>query len=340
MRTFNVTILLLLSTFPQVLVSKELRSGNYERRSERVEGVVKPQVHESDLDLSTKVEGLELDVSTNIPLLPTPCDKRCRNFKDVAYTVDGVCTCLSPCADVCRKIELRCTGHYTNVLSDWVIAENTKCFEIEKRQGSIVSPLFLRTTCKCPDRDYEYSEACEPLAQANLKNCIKGEITANHEINFGSLENVQLGHVESIGSSKDIDFQGDVFNSRFCHLEAGEDIEFGGGECPIQFSESFVRRMTTGEDLQFEKGTWVGPNNFFGSVNIGDDFQFNNDSGATRDTEIWDSTWNNIDAGGKCNYNDGILESSISVSGNTCRDFNVANDSDCDPTVFGGFSCV
>jgi len=345
MKTFNVTILLLLSTFHQVVFSKDLRGGNDQNKLENAEGVEK-QAHEVDLDLSTKVEGLKLDTSSK-SMVPTRCSLRCHKIKDVAYRVDGVCTCLSPCADVCGAIMLRCTGHmwrsaghYTKKLSDWVIAENTKCFEIEKRQGSTLSSFFLRTTCKCPERDYAISEACDPQAQANLKNCIRGEITANHEINFGSLENVKIGHVESIGSSNDIDFQGDVRNSRFCHLKAGEDIEFGGGECPIQFYESSVRRMTIGQDLQFERGTWIGPDNIFGSVVIADDFQFNNDSGHTRDTEIWDNTWKTIDAGGRCNYNDGIPESSISVSGNVCVDFDVNNDSDCDPTVFGGFSCA
>lgn len=49
-------------------------------------------------------------------------------------------------------------------------------------------------------------------------------------------------------------------------------------------------------------------------------------------------TWESIDVGDKCNYN--VPEYSISVSDNTCVDFDVNDDSDCDPTVFGGFSCA
>lgn len=338
MKISSATIFLLLSTFQLEVFSKELlRGGNDQSRSLKKAESVEIQTHEVDLDLSTKGEGLELDTSSS-SFFPPRCMRRCSKIKEVAYKVDGVCTCLSPCEDVCGAIKLLCTGQYTKLRSAWVRAENTKCFEIEKRQGSTLLSYFLRTTCKCPERDYTISDACDSNAQANLKNCIRGEITANHEINFGDLKNVKIGHVESIGSSNDIDFQGNVSNSRFCHLEAGEDIEFGGGECPIQFQDNVVKRMTIGQDLQFERGAWIGPSNTFGSVDIADDFQFNNDSDFTRDTNIWSNTWESIDVGDKCNYN--VPEYSISVSDNTCVDFDVNDDSDCDPTVFGGFSCA
>ena len=98
--------------------------------------------------------------------------------------------------------------------------------------------------------------------------------------------------------------------------------------------------MTIGEDLQFEKGTWVGPDNIFGSVNIVRDFKFDNANDAIRDTEVWENYVGSIDAGGSCVYSDGIPESDILVVDNTCGTFDVFYDSDCDPTVFGGFTCV
>lgn len=338
MKIFKVSTSLLLSAFLQVVVSNELRGGVNQRRSERVEEGVATNVYKGDLGLDTP-DGLDLDISKTPPLFPSPCLKRCPNRGDVAYKVNGVCTCLSPCEEVCGNIRMRCDGQFAEAA--WAKAEKRKCFELEYQQGgSVLTRMFLRTTCKCPERDYEISEACEPHTQANLKNCILAEITANHEINFGTLENVQLRHVQSIGSEYDIDFQGEVHNSHFCHLEAGEDIEFGGEECPIQFHNNYVKLMTIGEDLQFEKGTWVGPDNIFGSVNIVGDFRFDNSNDAIRDTEVWENHFASIDAGGYCEYHDGIPESDILVVDNTCDTFDVFYDSDCDPTVFGGFTCV
>jgi len=141
------------------------------------------------------------------------------------------------------------------------------------------------------------------------------------------------------GADQDIDFQGETKNSLFCELDAGEDIEFGGGPCPIQFHNNEVHSMVTGKDLQFEHGTWVGPDNTFLNVDIGDDFQFTEDAGFTRDTKVFDNTWGNIDVDDKCNFKD-IAEADVDVSGNTCAFFDVNDDSDCDPTVYDGFDCV
>lgn len=338
MKIFKLSTPLIISIFLQVALSKELRGGFNRRRSERVEEGVMNNVYEGDLDLDGP-DGLNRDLSKITPVFPSSCVQRCRNHGEMAYKVDGVCTCLSPCRKVCGRSRLLCDGQFADAA--WAKAEKRKCFELEYEQGgSTLSRMFLRTTCKCPERDYSVSEACEPHTQANLKNCILSDISATHEINFGTLENVQLRHVQSIGSSFDIDFQGDVNNSHICHLEAGEDIEFGGEECPIQFQNSYVKLMTIGEDLQFEKGTWVGPDNIFGSVDIVGDFRFDNSDDAIRDTEIWENHFGSIDAGGSCNYNDGIPESDILVDDNTCDTFDVSNDSDCDPTVFDGFSCV
>jgi hypothetical protein len=73
-------------------------------------------------------------------------------------------------------------------------------------------------------------------------------------------------------------------------------------------------------------------------VDVGDDFQFNADGVAIRNTEIFDNTSGNIDVSDKCNYN--IPEANIDISGNTCAWFDVNDDRDCDPTVYGGFDCV
>jgi len=338
MKTFKVTILLILSPFLQVVLSNELRGGgNNQRRTERVEEGYVNNVYKGDLDIDGPDE-LDLDISTTPTFPSSPCARRCPNRGDVAYKVDGVCTCLSPCEEVCGSMRLRCDDGFMGATA-WAKAEKRKCFELEIEQGgSLFTRMFLRTTCKCPERDYSISEACEPKTQANLKNCILADITANYEINFGTLENVQLRHVQTIGSD-DIDFQGEVHNSHFCHLEAGEDIEFGGEECPIQFHDNYVKLMTIGEDLQFEQGTWVGPDNIFGTVNIEGNFRFDDANNAIRDTEVWENHFDSIDAGGMCFYN-GIDESEILVFDNTCDDFDVDNDSACDPAVFGGFTCV
>lgn len=120
-------------------------------------------------------------------------------------------------------------------------------------------------------------------------------------------------------------------------MDAQGDVEFGGGECPIQFHENVVHSIRVGLDLQFEEGTWVGPNNVFMEVDVGDDFQFNNEALATRDAEVFDNTWGDINVDDKCNFNAPVAD--VSVSGNTCDWFHVDDDDDCAP-VFAGFDCV
>jgi len=195
------------------------------------------------------------------------------------------------------------------------------------------------------------SDSCAPHSQANLSNCIIGEILRrDQEINFGTLSNVQIGRVSATGTDDegkevDIDFQGDASGSHFCSLEADGDIEFGGEACPIQFSDNSVMSVQTGLDFQFEEGTWVGPNNRFGNLEIGDDWQFNGSSAATRETRIWNNSFGDVEAGvtpgenGKCNYNDGHAVGDADIYGNSCSTFDIPDDDDCDD-VYDGFDCV
>lgn len=238
----------------------------------------------------------------------------------------------------------RCTITCEDSMDTWLDRMNRVCWGFYKLQGrhwndGLGFPLFgLRTSCACPVRDYTYSDACEPQNQANLQHCITYELSSPTEINFGDLTNVHFYRVEVTGADQDIDFQGETKDSLFCELDAGEDIEFGGGACPIQFHNNEVHHIVTGKDLQFEEGTWVGPDNVFLDVDVGDDFQFNADGVAIRNTEIFDNMWGNIDVNDKCNYN--IPEANIDISGNTCVWFDVNDDGECDPTIYGGFDCV
>ena len=257
------------------------------------------------------------------------------------------CMCLEKCRNVCRSFSIKCTGEY-----DWTSFENKRCYQFEKMQGTgPISALFLRTSCRCPSRDYSVSDSCAPATQANLSNCIIGEITSvDQEINFGTLSNVQIGRVSATGTDDegkpvDIDFQGDASGSHFCELEADGDIEFGGEACPIQFSDNSVMSIQTGLDFQFEEGTWVGPNNRFGDLDIGDDWQFNGSAAATRETKIWNNSFGDVEAGmtpgenGKCNYNDGHAVGDADIYGNSCSTFVIPSDGDCDD-VYDGFDCV
>lgn len=238
----------------------------------------------------------------------------------------------------CRN---RCTVTCDDSVEEWESRMNRKCwgFYIQKRRfPHIVSYFGIRRTCECPSRDYTISNACEPWTQANQRHCILSEISQSDEINFGNLYNVYFRRVEAFGFEMDIDFQGRTSNSLFCELVAAGDIEFGGGECPIQFRDNEVHSISTGKDLQFEQGTFVGPGNVFQNVNVGDDFQFNLDAGATRDTEVFDNTWGDINVDDKCNFNV-ITPADVSVVGNTCDWFYVDDDNNCGP-VFSGFDCV
>lgn len=229
----------------------------------------------------------------------------------------------------------------------WISAMNQPCWQFEMLQGRRFgdSPPYLvlfriRTTCKCTGRDYTVSNSCESWTQANLSNCIKKELVSNVEINFGNLYNVMFGLVRT--TAEDIDFQGATSNNKFCNLNSAEDIEFGGGECPIQFSNNYVETVTVATDFQFETGTWVGPGNTFLDVTVEDDFQFNEDGVTIRDTMVYDNSWGDINVDDKCNYNPSqaaVIAAGLDISGNTCDWFYVDSDGDCAP-VFAGFDCA
>lgn len=247
------------------------------------------------------------------------------------------------CSRVCDLKELSCD---MSVL-EWVNAMNQRCWQFEMLQGRRFgdSPPYLvlfriRTTCECTDRDYTVSDSCQPWEQANLSNCIKKELVQDVEINFGNLYNVMFGLVRT--TIEDIDFQGATSNNIFCNLNSAEDIEFGGGECPIQFSYNHVETVTVVKDFQFETGTWVGPGNTFLDVTVEDDFQFNEDGVTIRDTMVYDNTWGDINVDDKCNYNPSqaaVIAAGFDVSGNICDWFYVDDDGDCAP-VFAGFDCA
>jgi len=266
----------------------------------------------------------------------------------LAVTIKGVCKCLKPCSKVCRNFSIRCNGDY-GPGSYWEEYENLRCFQWERRQARQlatfprtvpISRRFLRTTCKCPDRNYAASDACAPWTQANLSNCIQGKIETDgtYEINFGHLTNVQLGHVHATGNDFDIDFQGDVTGSHFCELESDEgDIEFGGEKCPTHFSSNTVMSAKVGKDFKFEEGAWM-TGNYFGTVDAGDDWQFNGSALATRNTVISGNRFYTTVVDDKCNYNSHSV-ADADIDNNTCDSFTVADDTDCGD-VFNGFDCV
>jgi len=292
------------------------------------------------------------------------CKKFCPRG-DLAVSIKGVCTCLKPCSKVCRSFSIVCNGSYGEG-SIWADMEGLRCWQWERYHGVYVIdpsgglPVYkrkLRITCKCPERDYSVSNACQPWTQANLSNCIKGEITNDgaYEINFGDLTNVQIGHVHATGTyvegpdtkGYDIDFQGDVTGSHFCELESDEgDLEFGGEACPIHFSSNSVMNVNLGwvntggvkgGDFKFEEGAWV-TNNSFGDVAATDDFQFNGSTGAIRTTVIVDNSFGVIDIDDECNYNNGQDPADVDISGNGCTSLDMGDPSDCGD-VFAGFSC-
>mmetsp|Transcript_10565 Transcript_10565/g.22737 ORF Transcript_10565/g.22737 Transcript_10565/m.22737 type:complete len:355 (+) Transcript_10565:46-1110(+) len=281
------------------------------------------------------------------------CTKECLFNQIAVFGYGGICECVDPCNKVCRSVSLVCNGEYGEG-SHWEAWENKRCWAWDRVQSGSgifggLSKMKLRLRCKCPERDYSVSDACAPSTQANLANCIIGEIDngGSYEINFGDLTNVQIGRVYSHGeywdvddyNGYDIDFQGDVSGSHFCELESEKgDIEFGGEACPITFSGNSVRSVVVGKDFKFEEGAWV-TENFFGSVTADDDFQFNGSGAAIRDTKITDNSFADIDIADKCNWNDGHDEGDADIDGNSCTGFNVADDGDCD-VVFDGFDCV
>lgn len=246
--------------------------------------------------------------------------------------------CLRPCSKVCTGISLRC-----GALADdppkypiwWYNFENRRCFQVERQQGT--NSLFIRTTCKCPTRDYTVSDSCTPNAGASLSNCVQAYISQAPEINFQDLSSVQLGYVKS--TTKDIDFQGKVEKSLFCRIDAHEDVEFGGGSCPAKLENNVFFNTVMNKDFQFEEGATLRENILF-DVNIGDDFEVKDETGSFN-TVIQDNLFGNIEVGDDCKIAPGAA-TGVTISSNYCGSFTHSSGSGCTIFPFGssGFSCL
>jgi len=207
---------------------------------------------------------------------------------------------------------------------------------VERKQGT--KALFVRTTCKCPDRDYTVSDSCnEAGAAASLSNCVRAWIYQAPEINFQDLSNVQLGYVRSTGA--DIDFQGKIKKSLFCRIDAYEDVEFGGEECPADIRNNvFFNTIMRTKDFQFEEGTTV-TENIFMNVKSGDDFEIK-DGGAVGPTTITNNLFGDIEIADDCKVEAGA-GAGLTISTNNCNTFTHPIGSECNNPPFStGFSCL
>ena len=130
--------------------------------------------------------------------------------------------CLPPCSKVCPHVNLPCQPFLegTNDPDSWTAAQNIPCFQYEEDQ--VTGKSFLRTSCRCPDRNY----IDDSLNRPALSNCILSTIETEDHMYMGRMFQVQLGLMHSIGGSDDIFFFEDISNSRICLLESGDDVHF------------------------------------------------------------------------------------------------------------------
>ena len=229
--------------------------------------------------------------------------------------------CLPPCSKVCPHVKLSCQPflHGTNDPDSWTAAQNIPCFQYEEDQ--VTGKSFLRTSCRCPDRDYT-----DDSNLPTLSNCILSTIEATETICMGRMFQVQLGLMYA--EDHDIDFEEDVSNSRICKLEAEEDLEFQ--EC-IEFKFNTIHTMLVGDDLQFEDDTTVGPENRFTTVTIDDELQF---EGTTR---VFGNHWGNMEIH-ECEINTAL--SDLFIKNNRCDSAVIDDPSACVAPIAGGFKCI
>eukprot|EP00588_Corethron_pennatum_P023646 CAMPEP_0194314810 /NCGR_PEP_ID=MMETSP0171-20130528/11622_1 /TAXON_ID=218684 /ORGANISM="Corethron pennatum, Strain L29A3" /LENGTH=684 /DNA_ID=CAMNT_0039070369 /DNA_START=213 /DNA_END=2268 /DNA_ORIENTATION=+ len=220
--------------------------------------------------------------------------------------------CLKPCAKVCTGISLKCGQLAEDPPAYpiwWSNFENRPCFQMEQKQGK--KKYFMRWSCRCPDRDYTVSEACDPNAGAFLSNCVRAWIVQAPEINFQDLSSVQLGYVRS--TEKDIDFQGKVDKSIFCRIDAHEDVEIGGGECPANLQHNVFFNTVMKKDFQFEEGATM-QNNILFNVEVGDDLEIKDEPG-TYTTTIVNNLFGHVQVPDDCKIATGV--GPVTITGTT-----------------------
>jgi len=245
--------------------------------------------------------------------------------------------CLKPCAKVCTGISLRCGPLAEDPPAYpiwWANFENQPCFQMEPKQGK--KGFFMRWSCRCPDRDYTVSDACDPNAGAFLSNCVRAWIVQAPEINFQDLSSVQLGYVRS--TNKDIDFQGKVDKSLFCRIDAHEDVELGGGDCPADLQHNVFFNTVMKKDFQLEEGATLR-NNILFNVEVGDDFEIKGEPG-TYTTTIEDNLFGHVQVPDDCKIATGV--GAVTINGNYCTTFTHSSGSGCGnlPWANPGFSCL
>ena len=264
---------------------------------------------------------------TGLLVLQLTCARKCPYGQRF---VDG--SCYKHCSKVCRNVKLSCepfleapSSPHNNV-SSWVEAENVPCFQRERDQ--ITGEMFLRTSCKCPDRIY--TNTSNPAA---FFNCILSEITEKElEINFGQLCWVQIGAIRAL--ERDIDFQGNTKRNLICVVDTAEDVEFGS---LTKFSYNVVNTTIVGDDLQFEQGSIVGPYNVFSTVNISDKFRFVDDN-LEQGVRVIRNNWGKLTTG-ECEIE---TEIQPSIIGNICSEATIVKDvASCFiKPIVGGLSCL
>ena len=228
--------------------------------------------------------------------------------------------CLPPCSKVCPHVNLPCQPFLdgTNDPDSWTAAQNIPCFQYEEDQ--VTGKSFLRTSCRCPDRDY----TDDSLNPPTLSNCILLTIDTEEEIHMGRMFQVQLGLMRSIGEHVDIFFIEDVSNSRICLIYAGGNVEFRE---PIEFKFNTVSSTFAGLNIVFDADTTVGPGNHFTDV-------FINDLIFLENSKVFGNQW------GILNILGCTIDATAFIKNNRCDSAAIGDSSQCVAPVAGGFKCI
>ena len=227
--------------------------------------------------------------------------------------------CLPPCSKVCPHVNLPCQPFLegTNDPDSWTAAQNIPCFQYEEDQ--VTGKSFLRTSCRCPDRDY----TDDSLNPPTLSNCILLTIDTEEEIHMGRMFQVQLGLVYADGP--DINFEEDVSNSRICLLESRDDVFFQNF---IEFKFNTVHTMMADADIVFEEDTTIGPGNRFTILTADNFLSFSENS------KVFGNQWGVMSIGG-C-----TIDATAFIKNNMCDSAAIGDPSECPAPVAGGFKCI
>ena len=226
--------------------------------------------------------------------------------------------CLPPCSKVCPHVNLPCQPFLegTNDPDSWTAAQNIPCFQYEEDQ--VTGKSFLRTSCKCPDRDY----TDDSLNPPTLSNCILSTIETEENIYMGQMFQVQLGLMYA--DDRDINFEEDVSNSRICILDS-DNVYFQNF---IEFKFNTVHSMLVDDNIVFEDDTTIGPGNRFTIVTAGGDLIFNENS------KVFGNQWGIMSIDG-C-----TIDTTAFIKNNRCDSAAIGDPSECPAPVAGGFKCI